>query len=35
MKKLFKTIKTWYKEYCQRPDDWENMSEHDRKLFMV
>ena len=35
MKKIFKTIKTWYKEYCQRPDDWENMSEHDRKLFMV
>ena len=35
MKKLFKTIKTWYKEYCQRSDDWENMSEHDRKLFMV
>ena len=35
MKKLFMTIKTWYKEYCQRPDDWENMSEHDRKLFMV
>ena len=35
MKKLFKTIKAWYKEYCQRPDDWENMSEHDRKLFMV
>jgi hypothetical protein len=35
MKKLFKTIKAWYKEYCQRPDDRENMSEHDRKLFMV
>ena len=35
MKKLFKNIKAWYKEYCQRPDDWENMSEHDRKLFMV
>ena len=35
MKKIFKTIKAWYKEYCQRPDDWENMSEHDRKLFMV
>ena len=35
MKKLFKTIKAWYKEYCQRSDDWENMSEHDRKLFMV
>ena len=35
MKKLFKTIKAWYKECCQRPDDWENMSEHDRKLFMV
>ena len=35
MKKIFKTIKSWYKEYCQRPDDWENMSEHDRKLFMV
>ena len=35
MKKLFKKISAWYKEYCQRPDDWENMSEHDRKLFMV
>ena len=35
MKKLFKTIKAWHKEYCQRSDDWENMSEHDRKLFMV
>ena len=35
MKKIFKTIKAWYKEYCQRPDDWGNMSEHDRKLFMV
>ena len=35
MKKLFKTIKAWYKENCQRPDDWEDMSEHDRKLFMV
>ncbi len=35
MKKIFKTIKAWYKEYCQRSDDWENMSEHDRKLFMV
>ena len=35
MKKLFKTIKAWYKEYCQRSDDWESMSEHDRKLFMV
>ena len=35
MKKLFKNIKAWYKEYCRRPDDWENMSEHDRKLFMV
>ena len=35
MKKLFKKIKAWYKKYCQRPDDWENMSEHDRKLFLV
>lgn len=35
MKKLFKEIKAWYKKYCQRPDDWENMSEHDRKLFLV
>ena len=35
MKKLFKKISAWYKEYCQRPDDWENMSEHDRKLFMA
>ena len=35
MKKLFKKISAWYKEYCQRSDDWENMSEHDRKLFMV
>lgn len=35
MKKLFKKISAWYKEYCQRPDDWENMSKHDRKLFMV
>ena len=35
MKKLFKKISAWYKEYCKRPDDWENMSEHDRKLFMV
>ena len=35
MKKLFKKIKAWHKKYCQRPDDWENMSEHDRKLFLV
>ena len=35
MKKLFKKIKAWYQKYCQRPDDWENMSEHDRKLFLV
>ena len=35
MKKLFKTIKAWYKENCKRSDDWENMSKHDRKLFMV
>ena len=33
MKKLFKKIKAWYKENCQRPDDWENMSYYDRKLF--
>lgn len=33
MKKLFKKISAWYKEYCQRPDDWENMDYHDRKLF--
>ncbi len=32
---LFQKIKAWYKKYCQRPDDWENMSEHDRKLFLV
>lgn len=35
MKNLFQKIKAWYKKYCQRPDDWENMSEHDRKLFLV
>ena len=35
MKKLFKKIKAWHKKYCQRPDDWEKMSEHDRKLFLV
>ena len=33
MKKLFKKIRAWYKEYCQRPDDWENMTYYDRKLF--
>ena len=33
MKKLFKKIKAWYKENCQRPDDWENMDYYDRKLF--
>ena len=35
MKKLLNKIKVWYKDKCQRPDDWEIMSEHDRKLFMV
>ena len=35
MKKLFKKIKAWHKKYCQRPDDWEKMSEQDRKLFLV
>lgn len=35
MKKLFKKIKAWHKKYCQRPDDWGKMSEHDRKLFLV
>ena len=33
MKKLLKKIKAWYKETCQRPDDWENMDYYDRKLF--
>ena len=35
MKKLFKKIKAWYKDNCQRPDDWENMSQHDRRLFTI
>ena len=35
MKKLFKKIKVWYKDNCQRPDDWENMSQHDRRLFTI
>ena len=35
MKKLLNKIKVWYKDKCQRPDDWEKMSDHDRKLFMV
>ena len=33
MKKLWKKIKAWYKETCQRPDEWENMDYYDRKLF--
>ena len=35
MKQLFKKIKAWYKKNCQRPDDWENMSAHDRKVFTI
>ena len=35
MKQLFKKIKAWYKDNCQRPDDWENMSSHDRKVFTI
>ena len=35
MKQLFKKIKAWYKDNCQRPDDWENMSAHDRKVFTI
>ena len=35
MKKLFMKIKAWYKKYCQRPDDWANMSQHDRRLFTI
>ena len=35
MKQLFKKIKAWYKDNCQRPDDWENMSAHDRKMFTI
>ena len=33
MKKLIKKIKAWYKENCQRPDDWENMNYYDRKFW--
>ena len=33
MKKLLNKIKVWYKDNCQRPDDWENMDYYDRKLF--
>ena len=33
MKKLWEKLKAWYKENCQRPDDWENMDYYDRKLF--
>ena len=35
MKKLFMKIEAWYKKYCQRPDDWANMSQHDRRLFTI
>ena len=35
MKKLFKKIKAWHKKYCQRPDEWANMSQHDRRLFTI
>ena len=35
MKKLFKKIKAWYKDNCQRPDEWANMSRHDRRLFTI
>ena len=35
MKQLFKKIKAWYKKNYQRPDDWENMSAHDRKVFTI
>ena len=33
MKKLLNKIKVWYKDNCQRPNDWENMDYYDRKLF--
>lgn len=35
MKKLFIKIKAWHKKYCQRPDEWANMSQHDRRLFTI
>ena len=35
MKKLFKKIKAWYKDTCQRQDDFENMDRHDRKFFTI
>ena len=35
MKKLFMKIKACYKRYCQRPDEWANMSQHDRRLFTI
>ncbi len=33
MKKLWKKIKTWYKENCQRPDEWEQMDYYEKKQF--
>ena len=33
MKKFFKTIAGWFKETRNRPDDWDNMSYYERKLY--
>ena len=33
MKKLMKKIKAWYKENCQRPDEWEKMDYYEKKQF--
>ena len=33
MKKLWKKIKAWYKETCQRPDEWEKMDYYEKKQF--
>ena len=33
MKKLWKKIKTWYKENCQQPDEWEKMDYYEKKQF--
>lgn len=35
MKQLFKKIKAWCKKNCQRPNDLDNMSVHDRKVLTI
>ena len=35
MKQLFNKIKAWCKKNCQRPNDLDNMSVHDRKVLTI